>query len=60
MADEQDQAEALDDEQLDLDDPTREDPEGDRIDGASEREEHLADDPTPLPAEEAAVHVESQ
>ena len=61
MADQQDQAEPLDD---DLDsveaEVVRNDPDGERVEGAQERPEHLAEDPTTQPAEEAPAHIESQ
>ena len=55
MADQQDQTEGLEDDW-----GHREDPDGERVEGVTERTEHLTEDPTPPPAEEAPEHVESQ
>ena len=59
MADEQEQ-EQEPVEGLEEDLGRREDPDGERIEGGAERREHLTEDPTPPPAEEAPEHVESQ
>jgi hypothetical protein len=55
MPDEQDVAESPEEAQA-----VREDPDGERFDGVTEPPEHLAEDPTPRPPEEAPEHIESQ
>ena len=61
MAEDQDHAETVDDEVEPVErEVARSDPDGERVEGGTERAEHLTDDPTPIPAEEAADHVESQ